>query len=109
MIGVPAWRRHDNSDVLVQVFEIDAKRQVTIDADATVRVWGGAGKETAPPVGAGRPRLVAGRDPKGQLHPAGRLAISPQESGRWEAIVASPADTVTHVRVDEATAEMPDG
>lgn len=104
MIGAPEWKRHDDSDVLVQVFEIDAKRQVTIDAEATVRVWGGAGKETAPPVGAGRPRLVAWRDPEGQLHPAGRLAITPQESGRWEAIVASPADTATRVRVHEATA-----
>lgn len=109
MIGAPEWKRHDNSDVLVQVFEIDAKRQLTVDAETTVRVWGGAGTETETPVGAADPRLVAWRDPEGRLHPAGRLAITPQESGRWEAIVASPADTVTRIRVHEARARDADG
>jgi hypothetical protein len=103
MIGAPEWTRHDDSDVLVQPFEIDAKRQVTIDAETTVRVWGAAGKETEPPLGADDPRLVGWRDPKGRLHPAGRVAITPQESGRWEAIVTAPADTVTRIRVHEAT------
>jgi hypothetical protein len=109
MIGAPEWRRHDDRDVLVQPFEIDAKRQVTIDAKTTVRVWGGAGNETDPPIGVGDPRLVGWRDPEGRLHPAGRLAITPQESGRWEAIVASPADTVTRIRVHEATTSEANG
>jgi hypothetical protein len=109
MIGPPEWRRHDDRDVLVQPFEIDAKRQVTIDAKTTVRVWGGAGNETDAPIGAADPRLVGWRDPEGRLHPAGRLAITPQESGRWEAIVTSPADTVTRIRVHEAMTNEADG
>jgi hypothetical protein len=109
MIGSPEWRSDGDRDVLVQPFEIDAKRQVTIDAETTVRVWGAAGKENEPPIGAGEPILVGWRDPEGRLHPAGRLAITPQESGRWEAIVLSPSDTVTRIRVHEATTSGADG
>jgi hypothetical protein len=104
MIGAPRWSRVDDRDVLVQEFQVDSKRQVTVDADTTVRVWGGAGKETEPPVGATDPVLVGWRDPTGRRHPPGRLAIAPEEGGLWEAIVDPPADAVTRIRVHEAIA-----
>jgi hypothetical protein len=105
MIGSPTWGQIDGRDVLMQPFEVNAGRPVTIDAEASVRVWGGGGNETDPPEGAGAPQLVGWRAPDGQLHAPGRLAIGTGENGRWEAIVSSPPDTMTRIRVHEATAE----
>jgi hypothetical protein len=108
-LGDPQWGRFDERDVLVQAFEVDAKRQLTLDAETTVRVWGGGEKKNERPVGALEPELLAWRDPSGQIHRSGRLAISPSEGGRWEAIVAPSPDTVTRIRVHEATSELSDG
>jgi hypothetical protein len=105
MVGPPQWEQLDGRDVLVQAFDVTTSRQLTIDAETSVRVWGGAGKEADPPLGAADPELVAWRDPQGRTHPAGRLAIGADEGGRWAAIVASPADTATRIRVHEATAD----
>jgi hypothetical protein len=102
MLGSPEWARYEGRDVLIQRFEVNARRQVTVDADTSVRVWGGGGKETELPAGAETPTLIGWRGPDGAVHPSGRLAIGPDESGNWEAIVRSPPDTVTRIRIHEA-------
>jgi hypothetical protein len=106
MLGAPEWTRFDGRDVLAQSFQVNARRLLTVEAETTVRVWGGGGKETEPPAGARQPQLLAWRDSQGGVHPPGRLAIGVAESGRWEAIVASPPDTVTRIRVREAVASV---
>jgi hypothetical protein len=106
MVGLPEWTQLDGRDVVAQTFEVDGRRGITVDADTTVRVWGGGGREGQPPSGAAVPRLVGWRDPQGVFHPAGRLAIGAGEGGLWHALVASPPDTVTRIRVREATGEL---
>jgi hypothetical protein len=109
MVGAPEWAEHDGRDVLVQPFEVQTRGTVTVDADTTVRIWGGGEKKTESPLGASTPELIAWRAPDGQLHPPGRLAIGADEVGRWEAIVVAPSDTMTRIRVHEATASESDG
>lgn len=106
MIGSPRWDKYDGDDVVIQEFEVEPKgRTVTVEADTTVRVWGGGGKETVPPVGAPAPCLLAWRGPDGTLQQSSRLAIGSDEGGRWEAIVSVPRDTMTRIRVHEAKAD----
>jgi hypothetical protein len=102
MVGSPRWDKYDDRDVLIQEFDVDARRTVTVEADASVRVWGGAGTETAAPLGAARPKLVCWRAPDGTVHARDRIAIDRGEGGRWEAIVSAPPDTAIRVRVHEA-------
>jgi hypothetical protein len=109
MVGTPRWAEHDGRDVLIQEFEVDDSRAVTVEAETSVRVWGGGGKETAPPRGAGQPTLVGWRAPDGTVHPSGRLAIARGEGGNWQAIVTAPPDTATRVRVHEARTRAGDG
>jgi hypothetical protein len=110
MIGSPRWDRHEGMDVVVQEFEVEPGRSpLTVEAEASVRVWGGGGRESAPPLGAPAPALIAWRAPGGKLHPGGRLAVQSGESGRWEAIVSVPRDTMTRIRIHEARADGRDG
>jgi hypothetical protein len=109
MIGAPRWDKHDGSDVLIQEFEVDAGRTVTVDAETSVRVWGGGGKETAPPLGATEPSLVGWRAPDGTFHPPGRIAVPRGEGGHWQAIVRTPPDTAARIRVREAKTGSGDG
>jgi hypothetical protein len=99
MLDSPRWERVDGTDVLIQAFEVSAGRGVTVDADVSVRLWGGGGAEGDPPLGAELPRLIAWRSPDGSVHPPGRLAVRGDEAGRWEAVVSVPADTATSIRV----------
>jgi hypothetical protein len=109
MTGAPEWRELDGRDVLVQPFEVHARRAVTIDAETSVRIWGGGEKRAESPIGAATPELIAWRDPHGELHPPGRLAIGADAGGKWEAIVVAPVDTMTRIRVHEATVDGADG
>jgi hypothetical protein len=101
LVGAPRWASYEGQDVVVQAFEVNASRSVAVEAALSVRVWGGG--ETEAPPGAEQPALMGWRDPAGRFHGAGRIAVGPQENGAWEAIVHSPADTVTRIRVREAT------
>ena len=105
MIGSPRWAEHQGQDVLIQEFDVDARRVVTVDAETSVRVWGGGGKESAPPLGATNPMLEGWQAPDGTIHPPGRIAIRPGQGGRWQAIVRSPPDTATRIQVREAKAD----
>lgn len=110
MIGAPRWDSHEGADVVVQEFDIEpGGSTVTVEADTSVRVWGGSGREAAPPVGAPAPSLVAWRAPDGTLHPAGRVAVGGNEGGRWQAIVSVPRDTMTRIRIREASSDDRDG
>jgi hypothetical protein len=109
MTGAPEWRELVGRDVLVQPFEVHARRAVTIDAETSVRIWGGGEKRAESPIGAATPELIAWRDPHGELHPPGRLAIGADAGGKWEAIVVAPVDTMTRIRVHEATVDGADG
>jgi hypothetical protein len=109
MLGLPEWGEIDGRNVLVQPFEIHTRRAVTIEAETSVRIWGGGEKRSETPVGAAGPTLFGWRDPEGSLHPPGRLAIGADEAGRWEAIVIAAPDTMTRIRVREATTESADG
>jgi hypothetical protein len=109
MVAEPRWDKHDGQDVLIQEFEVEAARTVTVEAETTVRVWGGGGKEVAPPVGATEPWLVGWLAPDGTVHAADRVAIPREEGGRWRAIVQTPPDTATRIRVREARAQGGDG
>jgi hypothetical protein len=102
MLGAPYWESHDSGDVLIQEFEVEAGRAITIDAEVSVRVWGGGGRETEPPLGAAYPALIGWRAPDGTVHGAGRITIASEEHGRWHAIVSTPQDTATRIRVHEA-------
>jgi hypothetical protein len=104
MVGDPRWGKHDDEDVLVQEFDIDSGRAVTVEAVTSVRVWGGTGKESAPPLGAGEPRLLGWVGPDGTIHDPSRLAVARGEGGRWRAIVLAPRDTAIRIRVREAKA-----
>ena len=109
-ISPPRWDSHEGADVVVQEFEVDpGGGTVTVGAETSVRVWGGGGKEAAPPLGASAPSLVAWRAPDGTLYPAGRLAVRSDEGGRWQAIVSVPRDTMTRIRIHEARADAGHG
>jgi hypothetical protein len=109
MSGDPQWVEFEGQAALAQPFEVDADRPVTVDVAATVRVWGGGGNETEPPVGSKAPEVLGWRSPEGGFHPPGRLSIRRGEGGRWEALVRAPDDTVTRVRVFEASEDVIDG
>jgi hypothetical protein len=110
MIGSPWWDNHEGEEVVVQEFDVDpGGSTVTLQAETSVRVWGGSGREAAPPIGAPAPSLLAWRAPDGTLHPAGRLGVGGNESGRWQAIVSVPRDTMTRIRIREASADDRDG
>jgi hypothetical protein len=109
MLGAPRWDKHDGQDVLIQEFEVETSSAITVEAETSVRVWGGGGKETAPPTGAGEPTLLAWRAPDGSVQPPGRLAISQGEGGRWQAVVLTPRDTAARIRVREAKTNVDNG
>jgi hypothetical protein len=110
MVGPPRWDSHEGMDVVVQAFDVEPGRgPLTVDAETSVRVWGGGGREAAPPLGAPAPTLVAWRGPGDTLFPPGRLAVQSGEAGHWEAIVSVPRDTMTRIRIHEANADGGDG
>jgi hypothetical protein len=109
MVGAPRWDKHDGQDVLIQEFEVDTGSSITVEAETSVRVWGGGGKETAPPPGAGEPTLLVWCAPDGSVHPPGRLAITHGEQGRWQAVVLTPRDTAARIRVREAKTNVGNG
>jgi hypothetical protein len=109
MIGSPYWTDVDGQVVLAQPFEVTARRTVTLQAETAVRVWGGTEKADEAPLGADAPELIGWRRRDGPLHPPGRIAIEPTEGGRWEALVAVPADTMTRIRIREATVDQVGG
>lgn len=101
-VGDPEWTEVNGRNVLIQVFDVGSGGPVTVEADVDVRIWGGGEKRTESPLGARSPILIGWRDPDGRLLPAGPLLITTEETGLWEAIVDSPADTATRIRVREA-------
>jgi hypothetical protein len=109
MDGDPTWTSHDGRPVLAQRFTVDAGGSLTVQADCTVRVWGSSSGETQGPAGAKGPELIGWRAPDGTVQPPGRLALRSIDGGHWAALVSSPEDTVTRIRVREATAEEDGG
>jgi hypothetical protein len=100
--GDPKWGDFEGRPILIQAFRIEASRPTTIDVQASVKLWGGGGNESDPPLGGSAPVPVGWRGPEGQLHGPGAIAIQPHESGDWVALVDAPTDTVTQIRIREA-------
>jgi hypothetical protein len=105
MTGDPVWTRYKDRPTLIQRFTVDAGGPLTVQADCSVRLWGSGGAESERPTGAETPELIAWRGPDGVTYPAGRLGLKSSDAGEWEALLSSPPDTVTRVRIREATAE----
>jgi hypothetical protein len=105
MVGNPHWEKYSGDDVLVQEADIEGALPLTVEADISVRVWGGSENESEAPTGAMQPRLLAWRGPNGATYPAGRVTVGGGEGGRWQALVVAPRDTATRIRIREAKAD----
>jgi hypothetical protein len=98
-VGEPYYDDRQDVDVLIQEFRLPVPGPQLVHSDLAVILPGTGGRETDPPIGAGRPTLLGWQDATGTLHEDDPLLVEGDADVVWRAVVRPAPDTMTEIGI----------